>query len=408
MLCYEIKKVWAKTSSKIAILLLFLLVGITCWFAADVSYVNGRGEKETGYQAVRKLKEEEKKWAGILDEEKLRRVIEENKRINGTPEAKSEDITEKEIAYGWRQGMEEIRKLLNCSFAEGFRSYDYYRADNLTGEEADGFYENRVNLLKNWLADEGKDQFSDAEKSCLIYQYEVLETPFYYDYRKGWTQLFQYAPTVIMIAALILGFLVSGVFSCEFSWKSDAVFFSAAYGRSKGAAAKVKAGLCIVTILYWVTVLLYSGIVLLYFGTDGWMCPVQADFTGWKCFYNITVWQEYLLTMVGGYVGCLFISSLAMLISARTNSAVLAAITPFVLIFVPSFLSNINSSAISKILGLLPDRLLQISTALGYFDLYAFGNKVFGAVPILFLLYGMLAALLLSVIYQVYKKKQLP
>lgn len=88
MFCYEIKKVFSKMSSKIAIILLLVITAITCWLAMDVPYVNERGEEEAGYTAVRKFREEQKKWTGVLDEEKLRRVIEENARINSTPPGK--------------------------------------------------------------------------------------------------------------------------------------------------------------------------------------------------------------------------------------------------------------------------------------------------------------------------------
>lgn len=406
MFKYEVKKVFSKNSSKIAMVLLLLLIGVTCWFAMDVYFVNERGEKETGYRAVRQLREAQKKWTGILDEKKLQSVIKENASINHTPEARSANITENDIAYGWKQGISEIRKLLNCSYAEEFRSYDYYRADGLVPKDAASFYENRTTLLKNWLSGEAKNQFSDTEKRYLIQQYENLDTPFFYDYMKGWTQAMEYAPTIIMITIFILSFLVSGIFSNEFSWKTDAVFFTTEYGRNKATAAKIKAGISIVTILYWTTILLYSQIVLFYLGTDGGTAPVQADSSGWKCFYHITIWQKYLLTIVGGYIGCLFIALLTMLISAKTNSSVLAVMTPFVLVFVPSFLDNIKSDIVRRTLGLLPDRMLQVNMALNYFDLYDLGDKVNGAIPILFVLYGLLTMLLIPVTYQAYRHRQ--
>lgn len=311
------------------------------------------------------------------------------------------------IAFGWKQGILEIRSLLNNAYAADFRAYDYYTADNLTIEDASDFYTNRIGLLKDWLTGEAKDQFSDAEKNYLMQQYETLDTPFYYDYMKGWTQLFEYAPTIIMIVMLILGYLVSGIFSNEFQWKSDAIFFSSIFGRNKAIAAKVKAGFFITTIIYWITIILYTGIVLFYFGTDGVNCPIQADFSGWKCFYNIKIWQEYLLIVIGGYIGCLFISFLTMLVSAKTKSAVLAVSFPFVLIFIPSFLENINSPVINKILGLLPDRLLQIGVALRYFDLYKLGGRVIGAIPVLLVLYSILTVLLVPVLYREYRRKQI-
>lgn len=410
MIRYELKKVFARTGSKIALLLLVIVWCITFRFATDVYWVNEDGVKERGYAAVSRLRSAQREWAGALDEERLRQVIEENQRINQTPQAKSSDTREKDIAFGWKQGIAGIRDLLNCAFEERFRSYDYYRADSLRPEAAFEFYENRVRLLKEWLAGEDGDseavyRLSSEEKEYLIEQYEALETPFYYDYMKGWVQLFEYMPTIIMIVMLILGYLVAGIFSNEFSWKADAIFFSAVHGRGRAVAAKLEAGFLVVTALYWTAVLTFSAAVLGYLGISGWNCPVQADFTGWKCFYGIQVWQEYLLVIGGGYVGCLFIGFTTMYVSARFKSAVLAVMTPFVLIFLPSFLSNLNSAAANKALGLLPDRLLQIHMALCSFDLYELGGRVVGAIPILFVLYSVLTVVLMPLLYGEYRRK---
>lgn len=396
---YEMKKVFSGTKNRTALLLLALIMGITCYFALNVSYVNEEGKNETGFAAVAKLRAAQKEWSGYLDEEKIRQVIAENRRICETPQAKSESTVESNIAYGWQQGIAEIRNLLNRSYAAGFRDYDYYRADSLSEAQAGSFYQNRTALLREWLYGEAAEQFTEAEKTYLIGQYESLETPFYYDYRQGWTQLFEFAPTVVMITMLFLGYLMAGIFSNEFTWRADAVFFSSCYGRNKAVAAKVWAGVGIVTAVYWTVVLLYSAAVLGYLGADGWNCPVQADSIGWKFFYHLTTWQEYVLIAVGGYVGCLFMAGLCMLVSARMKSAVLAVIVPFVLIFLPSFLSNLESAAVNKVLGLLPDRLLQVGSALGFYELYTLGGRVIGAVPILLVLYGILAAAVLPLVY---------
>lgn len=407
MMRYEIKKVFVKTGSKIALVLLLAVMGITCFFATNVSYVDGEGNSRSGPTAVSKLRAAQKEWAGYLDEEKVREVIAENRRIQSTPEALSQNVTERNIAYGWKQGITGIRDLLNYSYAEGFREYDYYRADLLTEDDAVSFYENRTKLLREWLEGEAKDQYSEKEKAYLIRQYESLETPFYYDYMTGWQQLFELSPTIIMLTMLILDYLVAGIFSNEFTWKADAVFFSSVYGRNKAVSAKIKAGFWIVTGVYFASFLLYTGIVLLYLGADGWNLPVQVSWTAWKCFYNITNWQKYLLIGIGGYVGCLFISFLSMLISAKTRSTVLAVMTPVILIFIPSFLSSIDSPLVNKIIGLLPDQLLQMQTALGYFNLYSVGGRVVGGAPVILVLYAVLTIAILPVLYQIYRRLQI-
>lgn len=388
-------------------MLLLIVISITCFFALDVSYVDENGDSQNGLTAVLALKAAQKEWAGCLDEERIQKAIAENQRIQKSPEALSQNITENNIAYSWGQGIMEIRNLLNCAYAEAFREYDYYRADSLSQDDAKDFYNNRTKLLKEWLANEAQYQYSSREKEYLIHQYENLDTPFCIDYMAGWQQLFEFAPTIVMLIMLILGYLVSGVFSNEFTWKSDAVFFSSVYGRNKAVSAKIKAGFCIVTMIYFATFLVYTGIVLLYLGTDGWNLPIQSSWTSWKSFYNITNLQKFFLIAFGGYIGCLFISFLSMLVSAKTRSSVLAVMIPFILIFIPSFIANINSPFVNKVIGLLPDQLLQIGNALKYFNLYSIGGNVIGEVPLIIKLYAILTVIILPILYQEYRHIQI-
>ena len=404
MVKFEIKKVFLRRGNQIAVALLAVLLCVVCFFAGNISYVNESGETETGFQAVKKLREEQKKWSGPLDEAKIRKVIEENNKISQTPEAKSEDFQENDKAFHKKQGFQEIRNLLNYAYAEGFRDYNYFRADSLKPEDASKFYENRIVLLKEWLSGEGKALFSETEKEYLIKKYESLQTPFFYDYVEGWKQLFLYFPTILMILMLVLGYLISGIFAREFQWKADSILFSSMYGKDKAVSAKVKACFYIVTGIYWCTVLLYTGAVLLYLGADGAFCPIQANSSGWKSFYEMTNVEKYVLCAVGGYLGCLFISFLTMLVSGKTKSLAAAVILPFVLVFLPSFLSNINNPAVAEILGLLPDRLLQLAQGTANFTLYEIGGKVLDGIFLLFLVYSAFCALLLPVLKRMYRK----
>lgn len=407
MIRYELKKVFVKPGSKIALLLLALLLGVTCFLAIDNGgfVVNEQGERDRGIGTVRKIRDMRKEWEGELTEEALAKVIAENARINALPGYWGENGWATNIGYGWKQGISHICEML-CRAFGAFREYDYRRVDSLSSKDAGQFYERRILQLKEWLSGEAKDQFSDEEKAFLIRRYEELETPFYYDYVDGWNRLFDCAPTIIMITVLLLGFLAAGIFSGEFQLKADAVFFSSLHGRRKASGAKLWAGLIMSTVIYWVMMLAYSAIVLGYMGADGAECAIQLTGRGWKSFYNITIWQEYLLILFGGYLGTLFMLLLVMLVSAKARSAVLAVTIPFFLIFLPSFLSTIPSSLINKICGLLPDQLLQMNVTVCFFNLYQIGGKVTGAVPILLVAYLALTALLGPVIYQVYRKAE--
>ncbi len=406
MVYYELKKIFSRTGSRIALLALVLVLGIVAWSViSETEFINEEGRTETGLDAIRRLRDAKKEWAGELTEEKIRQVIAENVRISHLPDFNSVDPERQNRIIAQLQGIQDIRFLLVYDYS-GFNIYDYTVMTNLSPEAASDFYPNRVNNLREWLDTEGKAQFSEKEKEWLISRYEALETPIYYDYQEGWQKLFQYAPTVTMLTTLILGFLCAGIFSGEFQLKASAVFYSSCHGRGKAVAAKVKAGLCTVTVIYWGMMLLYTGIVLGLLGTDGANCQIQSYRRNWESIYNITNLQEYLLIIGGGYLGCLFMLLLTMVVSAKTKSAVLAVIVPFALIFLPGFLSGNGNEALRRILGLLPDQLLQLNLAVRSLNIYEVCGKVIPAVPALGVVYFALSAALAPLLYHIYRKKQ--
>ena len=403
---FELKKIFLKPVNKIVFIILAISLCVVSYFAiGDVDYVDENGEKSTGIAAASALQGKKNEWAGYITDDILRKVLEENEHIINSEEYLSTDMIEKEKAYSKKQGFSDIREMINQAFG-GFQDYNYYRADSVTQEEIRSFYDRRTDNLIEWLnSEEQESRYSEQEKQFLISQYGKLETPFYYEYADGWAALLEYAPSIIMLAVLITVFLVSGIFSDEIQLKEDSIFFSARLGRDKAIAAKIKAGFIVVTSVYWIMILLYSGIVLAVLGIGGAGCSIQNGFANWKSFYNITYLQDYLLTVLGGYLGNLFILFLSMLASAKTHSKALAVTIPFIILFIPSFLNGI--SVLSEVLGLLPDQLLQVCTAIKTFNLYQVGTKVVGAVPIIFVMYSILFCILLPVLYQVYRKTEI-
>lgn len=404
MVRYEIKKILSRNGSRIALFLLGLLV-LFCGFGAmrNVAYVNEQGKEEVGPSAIRKLKTEVARWEGELTTEKLTKVLEEHQRISQTEEWNSTNMRESNKAFGWTQGYRDIYYLLIRAYC-GFQDYDYYVVNRLTAADMPHFYENRIKQLREWLDTAAKDRYNEKEKNFLLAQYQKMKTPLYYEFHRGWTHLFEIAPTVQMIMVLIMGYLLSGLFAREVSLKADAVFFTSFYGRNKAVQAKVTAGFLMTTVIYWSTMASYSLLVLGMIGIDGAGCMIQIR-SGWKSIYNITMLQEYLLILLGGYIGTLFFAAMTMLISAKAKSAVLAVIAPFVLILLPAFLPE-QLPMLSKIMGLLPDQLLQVGQALLLFETYSIGGKIMGSLPILFVGYAVIAAVLYPLVYRVFRRME--
>ena len=238
MLFFEIKKVFSKFKNKIAMVLLLIILIVTSILTMNrVEYVDTDGGRSSGAAAARKLRAEQNQWTGYLTEDVFTDVILENKQINSSPEAFSEDIMEQDKIYARKQGISDISNLMNYAFSE-WRDYNYYIIDNLSAKEAKQVYQKRISSLKGYL-ESGEETFPDAQKKFLIERYENLKTPFYYEYFGGWSALLQNISTFLLMLALVIGFLVSGIFSDEFQIKADSIFFSSKLGRSKAVVSKV-------------------------------------------------------------------------------------------------------------------------------------------------------------------------
>ncbi|MCI9005705.1 MAG: ABC transporter permease [Lachnospiraceae bacterium] len=401
MLFFEIKKVFSKFKNKIAMVLLLIILIVTSILTMNrVEYVDTDGGRSSGAAAARKLRAEQNQWTGYLTEDVFTDIILENKQINSSPEAFSEDIMEQDKIYARKQGISDISNLMNYAFSE-WRDYNYYIIDNLSAKEAKQVYQKRISSLKGYL-ESGEETFPDAQKKFLIERYENLKTPFYYEYFGGWSALLQNISTFLLMLALVIGFLVSGIFSDEFQIKADSIFFSSKLGRSKAVVSKVSAGFLIATVSYAVFVFFYTAIVLLMLGADGANCPIQLDL--WRSAYNITFLQAYLLIVAGGYVGTLFAAILAMIVSAASRSTTTAVIVPFLILCAFPFLSRIIT--LPGVCSFFPDQLLEVYITVKEFNLVELGGKVMSVATVIIPAYLALCLVLLPALYQVYRKSQ--
>ena len=180
MIRFELKKIFAKPSNKIALIILFVAVLVVSYFTiSSIEYVDASGDIHTGIAAYNRLKEVKHEWKGNITNSVLQKVLEENNVINNSEEYLSKNVTENNIAYSRKQGFSDIKDMINKSFCD-FQEYDYYRVDTVTPSEAGNFYSNRTKHLKEWLSsDDVKERYTKQEKEYLVGKYEEMQTPLY-------------------------------------------------------------------------------------------------------------------------------------------------------------------------------------------------------------------------------------
>ncbi len=407
MTLYEIKKAVLCRGGKLTLLVFACVIAVSCWLATlGVEWMNEEGEWESGMQAARKLRAARQEWKGYLDEEALEKVIGELNRITAMPEYTSEDYEDRSRIRFYLQGIAPIRQMFIFSYSPGYQEIDETVVDRLTPADAASFYGNRTRLLKEGLCEEDtalSRMFSERQKQFLIARYESLKTPFSYDYVEGWQEMLQTSNVPILCMALVLSFLVAGIFANEFRWKADAVYFSSRHGRDRATVSKILACFLLVSVLYWLGILIYTLSTLCWLGFDGGNCPIQISF--WKSIYHLTYQQAYLLAVAAGYVGNLFAAFAAMWISAKTRSSVVAVSVPFCILMLPAMFRGTTIVWLNRLADLLPDQLMQYSMVLQTVNNYDLGFAVVGRAPLLIVVYAVCAAALAPMLYRTYRRK---
>lgn len=391
LLKFELLKIIRNKTSQIAFFLLILLMlGLCIGYVQFTGYVLEDGNTIHGIQAIHSKRETKREWTGIVTEDVIARVIGKNKAIVENPDYRSDqDLSLLDVGYAKQQGFYDIRNMINQFCRKSFNDYDYYAADRLVPEDAQGFYQKRIKIFEEWLGENHVKQLFSAEKSSyILHSVKTLETPFSYAYSDGWKTVLEMNVTLLFGVVVVICILMASNFSIEYQTKSDAVFNTTRYGKSKGNRIKIVAGFILTTAVYWGIMLVGNVILLSVFGFEGGNNPIQIEF--WKSIYNITLREAWAVCVLLGYIGCLAMCSITMFLSARFQSSFAAIILSFLIIMVPAmFAESVMNDALQKVLSLFPHGAIMAKNYFTTYILYQFGEKVipsFQMLPVVHLL----------------------
>ena len=132
---------------------------------------------------------------------------------------------------------------------------------------------------------------------------------------------------------------------------------------------------------------------------------IQVQFFGSDSFYNMTVWQEYIAIFMGGLLGSLFFRPVCHAYFRRDRLPGFSGHHPiYIYAACLTFLANMDLTFLDKFLNLLPNQLLEVYRVISGDSLYELAGHVFGALPLLFLIYGCLCLGLIPVICLIYRR----
>ena len=183
--------------------------------------------------------------------------------------------------------------------------------------------------------------------------------------------------------------------------KADAVFFSTKYGRTKAVKTKILAGIATTVMIYCMGIILLSVICFGIMGTSGMNTPYQM-YQAYS-IYIMSYGQYYLLTVVCGFIASMLAAVVSMLIAAKMHTISVAVCIPFFLYCLLPFIGR-ALSGYTTLFNLIPTILTNVQASVKVPLIYQIGNCVFRQIPLVMVMYTVMAIALLPFIYKSFRR----
>lgn len=394
MMKYELKKFFHKKINKIIlIVMVFLAIVISYLAVGSMRYRDAEGKLYTGVTAGRMLATDRNKWQGKLTVEEIKEVVKDRRTLE---QLYPEGIPDTE--YGKTvQSYDDIFSFGIYVFTPD-SGYDQNVLYHLSDEQLENFYSTYKTNIQKIVQTYGKNS---KQQEFLNKKYEEIEMPLDYAAKDSWDTMAMYAQTYGIILAVVIGFLASGIFADEFRTKAEAVFFSTKYGRSKATRNKILTGIVMTTVVYWAGMGILSIISFGIMGTSGFLTPYQIDQP--YSIYIMTYGEYYFLILVCGYIASLFSASITMLVTVKMHSANLAICIPFFLYCMMPFIGR-AVPAFETVFNIMPSVFMNIIEYAKVPIIFQIGPIVVRQIPFVMTIYGILAIILLPLVYKRFSK----
>ncbi|MBY9079639.1 ABC transporter permease [Paenibacillus sp. HN-1] len=409
---FELRKMIRKKSFAVGVVV--LLLGSILLLVSAVSFeswTDENGKELKGLSAIALAKKQTHAEAGVLTEDRIAKVISryhlvrsDKGNLNTSVEASEADLSNE--AYGkYEQPDYKILSLIREAYSP-LSEYDYYIVGKLKTGDAVEFYNKRLDKVNAYLnTDYTYGNYSAADKSYYMEMNSRIPEPFSFDYAEGWKNVLLNLWLIVFAIAFLVCICVSPVFAGEYESGADSIILSSRYGRSKVVASKLKASLILTTCIYVLGVLLFTLPTLGVYGLYGWNSSLQI--IQLRAPFPLTLFQTYLCAVALGYLACLAVMAITLLLSSRMRTPFSVIIGSAILLFAPLLIPySKNSRLFNHLLNLFPVKMMNGYSAFSHYELYhIFGYRmpepyVLASVAVL------IAVLFLPLAYRGFKKHQ--
>ncbi len=250
--------------------------------------------------------------------------------------------------------------------------------DEITESDIEYFYINRIeNFSENRIAFLG-----EKEKKYVIEKASELPEPMEVGYSLGWSTINSTLVDLMTIVMLFISFICLFIFGESQKGSMNDLFLSTKNGRIDLIKSKLKVGVCLSSIAYFISVAIFTICNLLILGVKGYDLYIQSSVGFLYSAYNITFLQQYLMNVLLGFVAVLLMTYITIFVSIifrKILNAGIVIIFIWILMFTLPNEIYVGYNFSHYLTNFLPYNIINFNKYYMFNDVYNLnGNIVFG------------------------------
>lgn len=403
---YELQKILRKKSTLIVMAVSLLVIGFL-FFSPVVQYhaydANGAIQ---GTEGIAFEKKQFESLSGTLTEEYVEETIRQYQELFSDPKNVGDNGYEKfligDAYWNFAAPRTKLLRTIARTYDSPYEDSGYDKLPELDMENGAGFYQARDAKIKALLNTPSR-QLTSEQIAYWTEQNSKVQTPLPYGFYEGWEILINSLELMILVF-LAICIVIAPVFAGEYQAGTAAVLLCGKYGKTKLVRAKIIASLIFGLLAFTIHAAVAVGILLLFFGADGWNLPLQI--AGTEIPYPFTFLQATLIGFGILYLVLLGLLGLTLFLSAKMKSPYLVLIILIPVLFIPLFLSPNDSTGLYNLIYfLLPYRSATLE--LNKYISYQFGGFVLDPLFMRAIVYSLLTVVTLPFARRGFQRHQI-
>lgn len=198
------------------------------------------------------------------------------------------------------------------------------KLSELTKDDIKNFYDSRNGIINDMIGNSGQinGELTEVQINHFMKSSNSVKTPIEIGYAEGWKNLNNDMIDFVPLILGLISILILPIFGEDPKIKMTELYTSTDKGKNILVKSRILAGLQTGTLIYVLSMIVFSLSKLIVFGFQGGYLPIQSNAKFFFSIRNISYFQQYLLNFTIGFVAMLFIVAIVMLFTAITRQIV--------------------------------------------------------------------------------------